>query len=77
MKICLNMLNFGQFFVFVCLSVCLFFVFLPGVKSPSVTQRSVYQENSFKKSKNPTPFWFRRTIGSSSSVTSGFKVAKF
>ena len=28
------------------------------VKSPSVTQRSVSQENAFKKSKNPSPFFF-------------------
>ena len=28
------------------------------VKSSSVTQRSVSQENVFKKSKNPLPFFF-------------------
>ena len=27
-------------------------------KSPSVTQTSVSQENTFKKSKNPPPFFF-------------------
>ena len=27
------------------------------VKSPSATQRSVSQENPFKKSKNPSPFF--------------------
>ena len=27
-----------------------------NVKSPSVTQRSVSQENAFKRSKNPSPF---------------------
>ena len=32
-------------------------------KSPSVTQRSVSQENAYKKSKNPSPF-FRKTLGS-------------
>ena len=36
------------------------------VKSPSVTQRSVSQENSFVMSKNPSPF-FRKDIGSSNS----------
>ena len=41
------------------------------VKSPSVTQRSVSQENAFKKSKNLSPFFFffRRTIGSNNSFT--------
>ena len=38
------------------------------VKSSSVTQRSVSQENVFKKSTNPSPF-FRRTIGSNNSFT--------
>ena len=38
------------------------------VKSPSVTQRSVSQENDFKKSKNPSPF-FRRLMGSNNSFT--------
>ena len=38
------------------------------VKSPSVTQRSVSQENAFKKSKNPSPF-FRKTVGSNNSFT--------
>ena len=38
------------------------------VKSPSVTQRSVSQENAFKKSKNPSPF-FRKIIGSNNSFT--------
>ena len=32
-------------------------------KSPSITQRSVSQENAFRKSKNPSIF-FRRNIGS-------------
>ena len=32
----------------------------PFVKSPSVTQRSVSQENAFKKSKNPSPFFFAK-----------------
>ena len=27
------------------------------IKSPSITQRSVSQENAFKKSKNPSPFF--------------------
>ena len=38
------------------------------VKSPSITQRSVSQENAFKKSKNPSPF-FHNTIGSNNSFT--------
>ena len=38
------------------------------VKSPSVTQRSVSQENAFKKDKNPS-FFFRETIGSNNSFT--------
>ena len=52
------------------------------VKSPSVTQRSVSQENAFKKSKNPSPL-FRKTIGSNNSFTliennfRFFKIAKF
>ena len=50
------------------------------VKSPSVTQRLVSQENAFKKSKNPLPF-FSKTIGSSNSFTleqfQVFKIAKF
>ena len=33
------------------------------VKSPSVTQRSVSQENAYKKSYNPSPF-LHKTIGS-------------
>ena len=51
-------------------------------KSPSVSQRSVSQENTFKKSKNPSPF-FRRTIGSNNSFTLIenkfliFKIAEF
>ena len=31
------------------------FVFFLTVKSPSVTQRSVSQENAFRKSKTPSP----------------------
>ena len=47
--------------------------FLPNfefftVKSPSVTQRSVSQENAYKKSKNPSPF-LHKTIGSDNSFT--------
>ena len=38
------------------------------LKSPSVTQKSVSQENAFKKSKTPSPF-FRNTIGSNNSFT--------
>ena len=38
------------------------------VKQPSVTQISVSQENAFKKSNNPSPF-FRKTIGSNNSFT--------
>ena len=43
------------------------------VKSPSVTQRSVSQENAYKKSLNPSPF-LHKTIGSDNSFTliSGF-----
>ena len=54
------------------------------VKSPNVrpTQRSVSQENAFKKSKNMLPF-FRKTTGSNNSFTliennlRFFKIAKF
>ena len=38
-------------------------------KSPSVTQRSVSQENAFKKSKTRRLFFFRKIIGSNSSFT--------
>ena len=38
------------------------------VKSPSVTQRSVSQENAYKKSQNPSPF-LHKTIGSDNSFT--------
>ena len=38
------------------------------VKSPSVTQRSVSQENAYKKSENPSPF-LHKTIGSDNSFT--------
>ena len=38
------------------------------VKSPSVTQRSVSQENAYKKSSNPSPF-LHKTIGSDNSFT--------
>ena len=43
--------------------------FLPNfafftVKSPSATQRSVYQENALKKSKNVWAFFFRKPVGS-------------
>ena len=44
-----------------------FCVFL-NVKSPSVTQRSVSQDNAFKKSKNLLPFC-RKTISSYNSFT--------
>ena len=37
------------------------------VKSFSVTQRSVSQENAFEKSKHPSPF--RKTIGLNNSFT--------
>ena len=43
---------------------CIFFF----VKTPSVTQRSVSQENAFKKIKKPLPF-FHRTISSNNSFT--------
>ena len=52
------------------------------VKSPSVTQRSVSQENAFKKSKNQSLFC-RKTICSNNSFTliennfRFFKIAKF
>ena len=52
------------------------------VKSPTVTQRSVSQENAFKKSKNPSPF-LRKTIGSNIFFFSNwkqfqvFEIAKF
>ena len=38
------------------------------VKSPSVTQRSVSQENAYKKSKNLLPFLYK-TKGSDNSFT--------
>ena len=38
------------------------------VKSTSVTQRSVSQENAYKKSLNPSPF-LHKTIGSDNSFT--------
>ena len=38
------------------------------VKSPSVTQRSVFQENAYKKSSNPSPF-LHKTIGSDNYFT--------
>ena len=38
------------------------------VKSPTITQRPVSQENAFKKSKNLSAF-FRITIGSNNSFT--------
>ena len=47
---------------------CFFFFFFFAVKLPSVTQRSVSQENAFKNSKNPLHF-FRRTICSNNSLT--------
>ena len=43
--------------------VCVF-----TVKSPSVTQRSVSQENAYKKSLNPSAL-FHKTIGSYNSFT--------
>ena len=44
------------------------FVLFFTVKSTSVTERSVFQENALKNSKHPSPF-FRRTIGSNKSFT--------
>ena len=44
-----------------------FFLFLI-VKSPSITQRPVSQENAFKKSKNLFTF-LRKTIGSNNYFT--------
>ena len=35
-----------------------FLVFFFNAKSPSVSQRSISQENDFEKSKNPSPFFF-------------------
>ena len=59
------------------------FVFLT-VKSPSVTQRSVSQENAFKENKNPSPFFFFfcKTIDSNGSFIliesiQVFKISKF
>ena len=51
------------------------------MKSPSVNQRQVPQENAFKKSKNPLPV-FCKTIGSNNSFalienSLGSKIAKF
>ena len=43
-------------------------VFFFTAKSPSVTQTSVSQENAFKNSKNPSPF-FLKTIGANNSYT--------
>ena len=37
-------------------------------KSPSVTYRSVSNENAYKKSKHPSPF-LKKTIGSNNSFT--------
>ena len=49
---------------------CVFF----SVKPPSVTQRSVSQENAFKKIENPMPFLLK-TIGSNNySTILGFKI---
>ena len=50
-----------------------FYVLIPNfafftVKSPSVTQRSVSQENAYKKSLNTSPL-FHKTIGSYNSFT--------
>ena len=39
-----------------------------SIKSHSVTQRSVSQENAYKKSQNPSPF-LHKTIGSDNSFT--------
>ena len=50
---------------------CIFFT----VKSSSVTQRSVSQENAFKKSQNQSPF-FRKNIGLNSSYWKQFQVFK-
>ena len=52
------------------------------VKSPSVTQRLVSQDNAFKKSKDPSAF-VRKTLGSNNPFTpiendlKVFKIAKF
>ena len=51
------------------------------VKSPSVTQRSLSEENAFIKSNNPSPFFFRK-IGSNNSYSNWkqfqvFKIATF
>ena len=46
------------------------FCFFFTVKSPSVTQRSVSQENAFKKEQKPVAlFFFCRTIGLNNSFT--------
>ena len=52
------------------------------VKSPSVTQRSVSQENAFKKSKSPSPFFsqnyrLKRFFYSNWKQFLVFKIAKF
>ena len=59
--------------------ICVFLI----VKLPRVTQKSVPQENAFKKSKKPVAFIFRKTIGSNNSFTlienkfQLFKITKF
>ena len=56
----------------------LFPILLLTVKSPTVTQRSVSQENAFKKNKNLSAF-FRKTISSNNSFTlieNNFRVVK-
>ena len=54
------------------------------VKSPSVNQRSIFQEKAFKKNKNPSLFFFvAKIIGSNNYFTliennfHVFKIAKF
>ena len=62
---------------------CLFvFFFFFTTTSPSVTQRPVSQENTFKKSKKPVGFFFSQTMGSNDflfqlKIISVFKLAKF
>ena len=51
---------------------CVFFFcffFYRKFKSPGVAQRSVSQENAFKKSKSPSAFFFHNTMGSNNSFT--------
>ena len=52
------------------------FAVLFSAKSPSVTHRSICQENTFKKSKHPSPF-LNKTIGLNNSDSNFrfFKIA--